>query len=131
MKKRVYYAMPFIVVPLLMLLCEVIDNVSLFPMTPYVMGVLLLLASVVFGFFSSSDGVFDYLMTLIMPAALFCFLFVVGFLDKSDLGSQFHLYKALDASTQPIALLYYVSMAMTTFLTSLRCFRRLKKGISR
>lgn len=129
MKKKLYYAMPFIVVPVLMLLCELLDNLELLQLSPYVIGTFLVLASAAFGIFSSSDRIFDYLMTAIMPFSLFCLMFVGGFLDKSDLGTRFHLYRAVEVAFQPVCLLFYFVMAMVTFLTSLKYFRNLKNRI--
>ena len=53
-------------------------------------------------------------------------MFVVGFLDKSDLETRFHLYKAVNAAFQPIALLLYLLMAIVTFLASFKRLRNIK-----
>ena len=129
MKKKLYYAMPFIAVPALMLLYELFDTLGLIQMSPYIIAVCLLLVSAAFGFFSSSENVFDYVMTVIMPLSMFCFMFIIGFLSKSDMETRFHLYKAVDASFQPFTLLLCLSMAIVTLLTSLKRFRNLKKRI--
>ena len=126
MKKKLYYVLPFIVVPTLMLFCELLDNIELLKMSPYIMGSFLILASVVFGFLSPSDRSVDCLITLVMPLSLFCFMFVGGFLSKCDLETQFHLSIAINVSFQPIALLLYVAMAITTFVASLKFFRNIK-----
>lgn len=129
MKKKLYYALPFIVVPILMLLCETLDNLELLNMSPYILAVVLMVTSAVFGFLSSSDRLFDYLMIAIMPLSLLCFMFVLGFLSECDFACRFHLYIAVEVSFQPIALQFYFLMAMTTFLTSFRYLRNLKKHI--
>ncbi len=126
MKKKLYYVLPFVVVPTLMLFCELLDNLELLKMTPYLIGAFLILCSAVFGFFSPSKKSVDFLIALIMPVSLFCFMFVVGFLDKSDLETRFHLYKAVNASFQPSALFMYFAMAIITFIVSLKFFRNLK-----
>ena len=123
MKKKLYYAMPFIVIPLLMVACELLDNLNVLDMSPYILGAVLLVTSAAFGFFSPSDGKFDCLIAVLIPLSFFCFMFVVGFLSKSDLETRFHLYKALDVAFQPIALLLYFLMAAITFSVS---FKRLK-----
>ena len=130
MKKKLYYVTPFVAVPLLSLLCVVLDNMNLLPMSPYILSAILLLFSGVMAFFSTSSKTFDYLLTLIMPLSLFLCMFVVGFLGESDLGTRFHLYKAVDAAFQPIALLLYFLMAIVAFLTSFKHFRDIKKRIS-
>jgi hypothetical protein len=126
MKQKLYYAIPFAAVPLLLLLCEVLDNMNLLQMSPYILGAMLLLFSVAMGFFSTTHRTFDYLLTAIMPLSLFCCMFVGGFLDKSDLETRFHLYKAVNAAFQPIALLLYLLMAIVTFLASFKRLRNIK-----
>ncbi len=130
MKKKLYYVTPFVAVPLLLLLCEALDNMNLLPMSPYILSAILLIFSGAMAFFSPSSKTFDYLLTLIMPLSLFLCMFVVGFLGESDLGTRFHLYKAVDAAFQPIALLLYFLMAIVAFLTSFKHFRDIKKRIS-
>lgn len=129
MKQKLYYAIPFAAVPLLLLLCEVLDNINLLQMSPYILGAVLLLFSVAMGFFSTTHRTFDYLLTAIMPLSLFCCMFVVGFLEKSDLETQFHLYKAVGTAFQPIALLLYLLMAIVAFLASFKHLRNIKKHI--
>ena len=128
MKKKLYYVIPFIVVPTLMLFCELLDNAELLKMNPYILGGVLALSSAVFGFLSPSNKSMDYLLTLIMPLSFFCTMFVVGFLDKDDMGDRFHIYKAVDAAFQPIALILYFAMAIITLVASLKYFRNLKNG---
>ena len=128
MKKKLYYVMPFIVVPTLMLLCEVLDNAELLKMNIYILSGILVLSSAFFGFLSPSNKSIDYLLTLIMPLSFFCFMFVVGFLGEDDMGGRFHIYKAVDAAFQPIALILYLAMAMITLIASLKCFRNLKNS---
>ena len=127
MKKKLYYVIPFVAVPLLLLICDELDNTELFPMTPCTITSLLLIFSVAMGFFSTTNKTFDYLLTVIMPISLFCFMFVGGFLSLGDLESRFHLYKAVKAAFQPIALQLYFLMAITTFLASFKHFRKIKK----
>lgn len=130
MKQKLYYAIPFAAVPLLLLLCEVLDNMKLLQMSPYILGAVLLLFSVALGFFSTTHRTFDYLLTAIMPISLFCCMFVGGFLDKSDLETRFHLYRAVNVAFQPIALLLYFLMAIVTFLASFKRFRDIRNRTS-
>ena len=126
MKKKLYYVIPFIVVPTLMLFCELLDNAELLKMNPYILGGVLALSSAVFGFLSPSNKSMDYLLTLIMPLSFFCTMFVGGFISKSDLGSRFHIYRAVDVAVQPIALILYFAMAIIVSVASLKYFRNLK-----
>ena len=131
MKKKLYYVIPFVSVPLLLLLCELLNNAKLLQMFPYILGTLLLLFSLAMGFFSTTHRTFDYLLTAIMPISLFCCMFIAGFLDKSDLETRFHLYKAVNTAFQPIALQLYFLMAIATFLASFKSFRNIKGRISK
>ena len=88
-----------------------------------ILGVFLFLLSFVMGFFSPTHRTFDYLMTAIMPFSLFGLMFIGGFLDKSDLETRFHLYKAIKTVFQPIALQLYFLMAVTTFVASFKPIR--------
>lgn len=126
MKQKLYYSVPFVAVPILLLLCEALDNMKLLQMSPYILGAVLLLFSVAMGFLSTTYRTFDYLLTAITPLSLFCCMFLAGFLDKSDLGSRFHLYRAVNVAFQPIALLLYFLMAIATFLASYKRFRDIK-----
>ena len=131
MKKKLYYVIPFIVTPILMLSCELLDNMELLKMNPYLLGLFLTISSAIFGFLSPSDKIIDYLITLIMPLSLFCFMFVAGFLSKSDLETQFHIDIAIDTAFQPIALIIYATMAIIALVASLKCFRNLKNRAKR
>ena len=128
MKKKLYYALPFIVVPAAMLLCELLDNLEPLNMSFYILAALLLLSSALFGFFSPSRRSVDAWITLAMPLSLFCFLFVLGFLSKNDLETRFHLYLAVHTSLQPFALFLYAVMAITALVFSLKFFRRKRIG---
>lgn len=130
MKKKLYYVTPFVAVPLLLLLCEVLDDLNLLQMSPYILSALLLLFSATIGFFSTTHRTFDYLLTAIMPISLFCCMFVAGLLDKDDLETRFHLHEAVNAAFQPIALQLYFFMAIVTFLASFKCLRNIKNSIS-
>ena len=126
MKKSLYYVIPFVAVPILLLLCDELNNKKLLQMNPYIISAVLLLFSVAMGFFSTTNKTFDYLLTAIMPLSLFCFMFVGGFLSLADLDSRFHLYKAVKTAFQPIALQLYFLMAITTFFASFKHFRNIK-----
>jgi len=118
--------MPFIVIPTLILLCELLDNIELLKMNRYIIGSFLILISAVFGFLSPSNRSIDCLITLIVPLSLFYFMFFEGFLSKSDLETRFHLSRAFDVAFQPMTLLMYVALAIITFVASLKFLRNNK-----
>ena len=120
MKNKLYYVIPFVAVPLLLLICDELDNIKLLQMNPYIISSVLLL-------FSTTQKTFDYLLTVIVPLSLFCFMFVGGFLSLSDVYNRFNLYKAVKTAFQPICLQLYFLMAITTFLASFKRFRNIKK----
>lgn len=126
MKKKLYYAMPFIIIPLLILICEWLDNSENLSMSPYIFGAALLVASAVLGFFSPTDRKFDYIMTMLVPLSFFCCMFVGGFLSKSDLETRFHLHIAIDTAFQPVVLLLYLLMAIITFFGSFKLLRKFR-----
>lgn len=70
-------------------------------------------------------------MSAVMPFSLFALMFIIGFIDKSDLETRFHLYKAMKAVFQPIALQLYFLMAVTTCVASFKPIRgRVLRGKS-
>ena len=127
--KKLFYAIPFVAVPLFLLLFEMLNKAKLLQMSPYILIAVLALFSLVMGFFSTTRKTFDYLLTAIMPLSLFCCMFVAGFLDKCDLETRFNLYKAVNTAFQPIILLICLLMAIVTFLASFKRFREIKKYI--
>lgn len=130
MKKKVYYVISFIGVPLLLLLCIVFDNIGIIRISPCILSSLLILFSLVIGFCSATPKTFDYLVTAIVPLSLFCSMFIIGFLSKSDLETGFHIYKAIHVAFQPGALQLYVLVSIATFLASFQFFRNIKKRFS-
>ena len=127
MKKKLYYVLPFVAVPLLLLICDMLDNMNILQMSSYIGTAVLLFFSVVMGFFSTTNKTFDYLLTAIMPLSFFCCMFFLGFLEENDVVTRFSLYKAVEVAFQPIALQLYFLMAITTFLASFKRFRNVKK----
>lgn len=115
MKNKTYYIMPFIMIPVCMVLCELLDKIEFVNVSPYTMGAILLSISAIAGFFSPSERKCDVWISVIMPFAFLCFMFVGGFLDKSDLETRFHLYKAVRAVFQPACLVLYPLMGIVTF----------------
>ena len=126
--KKLYYAVPFIVVPISILLCELLDNTGVLKMSPYVFGVVIVLLSAVLANLTPTHKKFDYYLTAIMPLALVIFLFAVGFLDATETRDGFDLNRAFKVATQPVALLMYCIMAVTTFVASYKGFRFLRRS---
>ena len=123
MKKTVYYLSPFVIVPMALLLCEFLTYVNIINQSPYVIGITLFVVSVIIGNLSPEQRTFDYIMTVLMPLSLLCTMFIVGFLDKDDMETRFHFYKAFKAAFQTFALQYYFMMAVSTFLASFKAIR--------
>ena len=126
MKKKLYYVTPLVIIPLLMLACEWLDNAEFLRMSPYILGAVLFIASAAVGFFSPTERTFDCLITALTPLSLFFFMFLSGFLSKSDLETRFHLHEAIDTAFQPAALLLYLLMAAIAFLGSFKPLRKIR-----
>ena len=124
--KRRYYVFAFGAVALLLAALELMDNVARLPVFPWLLIGGLVLVSAGAGFFSPSHQRFDLLVTVLMPLALFCCMFVAGFLDKDDLETRFHLYNASRAAFQPIAWQLYALMAVTAFAASFKPLRKVR-----
>ena len=101
-------------------------KIDLIELSPYILFASLILTSIIFGNLSPTNKKFDYLMTAIVPLSFFLLMFVVGFLDKNDLETRFHLYKAFRAAFQPWVLFDCLAMALTTFLASFKPIRIIK-----
>ena len=128
MRKIFYYISPFIIIPVVLLSCEYIDNVTTIPMFPWFI-IIPIFISCIMGILSSTHNKFDYIMTVLMPLSLFCFMFIGGFFDKSDLETMFHLDRAFEVALQPICLIEYFCITIATFLSSHKKLRmRLQKA---
>ena len=117
MKKFFYYASPLIMIPAVLLIVEHIDNLINIPLILYFI-IISIFLSCIMGILSPTHYKFDYILTVIMPLSLFCFMFIYGFLDKNDLGSSCHLDRAFKAALQPTCLIVYCCMAISAFLSS-------------
>ncbi len=127
-KRILYCLIPFVAVPILMLLCEVLHYTHVVEMNPYTASVVLLFFSLVMGFFSTTHKTFDYLLTVIIPLSFLCCMYFFGFLEENDVVTRFSLYKAVEVAFQPVILQLYFLMAITTFLASFKRFRNIKKS---
>ncbi len=127
MRKFIYYISPLIMIPSVLLIGEYIDNLTTIPMFLYFI-ITPIFLSCIMGILSPTHYKFDYIITVIMPLSLLCFMFIGGFFDKSDLGTMFHLDRALATALNPICLLEYFCMTISTFLLSYKKIRtKLKK----
>ena len=126
-KKYLYYAAPFIILPILMLLCEILENSDLIPMSVYVIVAICILFSAVMGNLTPTRKMFDYIMTIVMPLSFFCVMFLAGlFAEGCDGSPKLYVHDALDVAFQPIALQIYLMMGVVTFLASFRAIRVVK-----
>lgn len=118
MRKIFYYISPFAVIPAAMFLGDFIvhaTKISVF--FPYFL-IMPTLLSFMIGLLSSTRHKFDYIMAVLMPLSLFCFMFIVGFLDESDLVERFQPDRAFEVALQPWCLVVYCCMAIAVFLSS-------------
>lgn len=131
MKKKLYYIAPFIVIPLSVMIYDLLNSIGILEASHFGLIAMCLIISAVIGFLSSTRKTFDYLMTAIVPFSMFCFAFLLGFLEKSDLETRFHLSQAVSIAFPPDFLRIYLLMIIVTFLASFKYFRNIKKYISK
>lgn len=125
MKKTIYYIAPFAVFPLLVLLINSLDSMEMQsniwkPLTL----VLFFLFAALMGTLSPTERKFDYLMTLLIPAAFLCTLFVLLYFDEGCDGlPQLSLHHALNMHYYRVWLPYVAIMIGITFVTSFKPIR--------
>ena len=131
MKKTIYYICPFIIVPCSCLLSEFLNKRDVLNMNPYIFFAELFIISAIIGNLTPTHRRFDYIMTIIMPLSLFISMFIGGFIDETDLGGRFYMYRAFEVAFQPLALMIYFMMGLTAFFASYKSFRLIRRIKSR
>lgn len=125
MKKTIYYIAPFAVFPLLVLLINSLDSMKMQsniwkPLTL----ILFFLFAALMGTLSPTERKFDYLMSLLIPAAFLCTLFVLLYFDEGCDGlPQLSLHHALNMHYYRVWLPYVAIMIGITFVTSFKPIR--------
>lgn len=125
MKKTIYYIAPFAVFPLLVLLINSLDSMEMQsniwkPLTL----IFFFLFAALMGTLSPTEKKFDYLMTLLIPAAFLCTLFVLLYFDEGCDGlPQLSLHHALNMHYYRVWLPYVAIMTGITFITSFKPIR--------
>ncbi len=125
MKKTIYYIAPFAVFPLLVLLINCLDSMEMQsniwkPLTL----ILFFLFAALMGTLSPTERKFDYLMSLLIPAAFLCTLFVLLYFDEGCDGlPQLSLHHALNMHYYRVWLPYVAIMTGITFITSFKPIR--------
>ena len=125
MKKTIYYIAPFVVFPLLVLLINCLDSMKMQPniWKPLTL-ILFFLFAALMGTLSPTERKFDYLMSLLIPAAFLCTLFVLLYFDEGCDGlPQFSLHHALNMHYYRVWLPYVAIMTGITFITSFKPIR--------
>ena len=125
--KRIYYMIPFVLVPVSMIVCDLLDDAQVIKMSPYIMGAVLLLLSLIWGNLTRTDKNVDLHITWIMPLSLFATMFVAGFLDQNDLGTRFSFWRGFEVATQEIAMLLYIGMMVIAFVASIKPLRLMRR----
>ena len=125
MKKAIYYIAPFIVFPLLFLLINSLDRMDTNTSTWQALTLILFfMFSALMGTLSPTEKTFDYLMTLLIPAAFFCTLFAALYFDEGCDGlPQLSLHHALNMHYYRAWLPYVAIMTGITFVTSFKPIR--------
>ena len=125
MKKAIYYIAPFVVFPLLVLLIIFLDSIEMQSNIWQALTlVLFFLFAALMGALSPTDKTFDYLMTLLIPAAFLCTLFVSLYFDEGCDGlPQLSLHHALNMHYYRVWLPYVAIMTGITFIASFKPIR--------
>ena len=125
MKKAIYYIAPFVVFPLLVLLINFLDSIEMQSNIWQALTlVLFFLFAALMGTLSPTEKTFDYLMTLLIPAAFLCTLFVSLYFDEGCDGlPQLSLHHALNMHYYRVWLPYVAIMTGITFITSFKPIR--------
>ena len=125
MKKAIYYIVPFVVFPLLFLLINSLDKMGTNTDTWQALTLILFfLFAALMGAQSPTGKTFDYLMTLLIPAAFLCTLFVSLYFDEGCDGlPQLSLHHALNMHYYRVWLPYVAIMTGITFITSFKPIR--------
>ena len=125
MKRATYYIAPFVVFLLLVLLINFLDSIEMQSNIWQALTlVLFFLFAALMGTLSPTDKTFDYLMTLLIPAAFLCTLFVSLYFDEGCDGlPQLSLHHALNMHYYRVWLPYVAIMTGITFITSFKPIR--------
>lgn len=125
MKKTIYYIAPFAVFPLLVLLINSLDSIEMQSNIWRALTLILFfLFAALMGTLSPTEKKFDYLMTLLIPAAFLCTLFVSLYFDEGCDGlPQLSLHHALNMHYYRVWLPYVAIMTGITFITSFKPIR--------
>ena len=130
MKKAIYYVSPFVIIPIIFLITNLLESVEMLnPIAPYFVFASLFLFTVLIGTISQSKLKFDYIITAFIPLSVFLALFVSLLFDEGCDGMpQFSLHHALNIeyyrSWLPIAL----AMMAITFVFSFKPIRQFIKN---
>ena len=125
MKKIIYYIAPFVVFPLLALFINFLDRMEANAVIGRALTlVLFFLFSALMGTLSPTDKKFDCLITLLIPAAFLCTLFVGLYFDEGCDGlPQLSLHHALNMHYYRVWLPYVAIMTGITFIASFKPIR--------
>ena len=126
MKKVIYYSSPIIAFPIIFILLEILDDSRILELSPLIIFALVLVTAAIISNFSPSDRLFDLIITIIIPLSLICTMLIVGFLDKDDMETRFHIDRALEAAFQPLYLQLCLISLLTAFLFSFKKIRLIK-----
>jgi hypothetical protein len=130
MKKAIYYVSPFVIIPIIFLITNLLESVEMLnPIAPYFVFASLFLVAVLIGIISQSKLKFDYIITAFIPLSVFLALFVSLLFDEGCGGTpQFSLRHALNIEYYRIWLPIAIIMMVVTFVFSFKPIRKFIKG---
>ena len=117
MKKFLYYVSPFILFPIISLVCVFLDEVLLVEMNFAIYAAICVFAAVVIGNLSPAKGVFDYAIPAVSAVAFAWHRFVWGFISEGD------LYMAIRWATLDLPLIMCLIVGSIVFMSSFKPIR--------
>ncbi len=121
-----YYIFSFLTLPLYCLFIDALDKLNILSMNPLILFSVLFLLSAIIGSLSLFQQKFDYIIAILLPVSFFCFMFAVGFFDKSEFHSGHDLKRGIETAFQTPALIAYLIISVTALVTSFKPIRILK-----
>ena len=120
MLKKLYYAIPFVLIPVVSILLDQFNYSKLF----HAYLIVLLICCAVMGILTPTKKQFDFIITLVMPFSLFVTMFFGGLFDSVFLEENtISLRHAFHTACQPVVIIVYFIMALIAFISSIIAIR--------
>ena len=123
MKRSLYYVLPFIITPLLLFFCEMLDRSGILRMSTAIMCIVLIFGALLMGSITPTERKVDSFMAVLVPLSLFVVMFLVAFLENGESYARFDFAHGWRVASQCILLMLYPVLAVCTLLASYKPLR--------